>query len=421
MLTRSCCCGGCFDIDDCPLAYGSLGDFTYTTTIDIGQVAGTFANYAYTALTDNPTIETSACYAFGNQRDKCCVTGPSCTAPTDTLVDKYFDVMALTSINVERTYFSCFYVVRRPESLPRIVKTVRCGIPKTVTNVACNDTYPVQCSDLFPDCYQGPSPNYLTQLYSYESSYALRLSDSQLCGDLNYVIEDKYEFDPLVKGGGDVRMRRNGQTTFTVDQTSGTGLSNLTYLHRTNICPGGTTSECGPCTLSGIGGTPCAAGRCCCRSYLDVSIAIRRPYRLISYVWSAPANGFVQSVGPTLYEDQTLRLIYEGPVDERLYRTTGSATQRTFTLLTGSITGTFALDAPNGFDVTTLNYCPFDVNGLPGQLSGSTTTTTVNTTTINDECQPCLVVAGPTPDWLPLEALEAHGILRTIIVTRTTP
>jgi hypothetical protein len=142
---------------------------------------------------------------------------------------------------------------------------------------------------------------------------------------------------------------------------------------------------------------------------------------LVSYVWSAVANGFVPSVGPTLYENQTLRLIYEGPVDERLYRVTGAATQRTFTLLRGSISGTFNLDAPNGFDVQTLNYCPFDVNGLPGQLGGSTTTTTVNVTTINDECEPCETVPGPTPDWLSMEALEAHGIVRNIIVTRQTP
>jgi len=420
-LFSACCCGGCFEVNDCPLAYGFFGDFTYTTTIDIGQVLGTFANYAYTAFEDQPNIEASSCYASGTQRDKCCVTGVSCTAPVDTPVEKYFDVLALPSISVERTFYGCFSVVRSPNSLPSLVKTVRCGVPKTVTNIGCADTNPVSCSDLFPNCYQGPFTNYLTQLYSFESSYALRLSDAQLCGDLSYILDDRFEFDELVKGGGDIRMRRNGQTTFLVDQTSGTGLSALTYFHRANICPGATQASCGPCTLGGNGGTPCAAGRCCCRSYLDVSIAIQRPYRLISYIWSPVAASFVKSVGPTLFENQTLRLIYEGPVDERLYHVTGTAAQRTFTLLRGSITGTFNLDAPTGFDIHTLNYCPFDVYGLPGQLGGSTTTTTVNVTNIDDECEPCEAVAGPTPDWLSMEALEAHGIVRDIIVTRLTP
>ncbi len=424
MLTRSCCCQGCFEVDDCPLAFGGLGDFTYTTNIDIGQLAGTFVNVAMTAITPNLVADNGACYAYAFSRNKCCWTGfPNCTFATDTLEEQYWDVMGLQSVDIERTLFPCFAVIRRPDVLPRLVKKIRCSQPKKLTYKNCADTYPVDCSQVHPECYQGPSPNYLTQLANFETQYATRIDNNANCGDVSYGFEDLVQFGDLVKGGGDIRMRRNSQTTFTVDQTSGTGLSNLTYFHRANICPGASQSECGPCTLGGNGGTPCAAGRCCCRSYLDVRILVQRTFYVNQYSWSAVANDFVQTAGPPQLETQTLRLIYEGPVDERLYRAVGTPTQRTFTLLRGTITGTFNLDASAGINLVILNYCPRDLYGTPGVLNsnGETMGTSITDTVLTDDCQPCQVGTPPTPSSLSMEQLEALGITRTIIVTRQTP
>ncbi len=426
MLTRSCCCQGCFEVDDCPLPFSGLGDFTYTTAIDIGQLAGTFVSTAITALTPNLVPQNAMCYRSAVSQDKCCNTGtfPNCSGGTNTLEEQYWDVMGLQSVAVERTLFPCFAVIRRPDVFPRLVITVRCSQPKTFTFKACADTSPIYCSDLYPDCYQGPTPNPYTQLATFTSLYATRLDNGANCGDVSYGFEDRYQFGDLVKGGGNIRMRRNSQTTFTVDQTSGTGLSSLTYFHRANICPGGSQSECGPCTLGGNGGTPCAAGRCCCRSYLDVRILVQRTYYENSYSWSALANSFVQTVGPPQLETQSLRLIYEGPVDERLYRNVGTAAQRTFTLLRGSITGTFQLSAgAAGIDIKYLNYCPYDLYGVPGLifLNGETMATSITDTLLTDDCQPCQTGTPPSPDFLSMEQLEALGIARTIIVTRQTP
>jgi hypothetical protein len=156
---------------------------------------------------------------------------------------------------------------------------------------------------------------------------------------------------------------------------------------------------------------------------LDVTIQIVREYRLRDFVWSSGFNTFLPTVGPAQYETQTLRLIYEGPVDERLYRVTGTATQRTFTLLRGSIAGSFNLSPPPlGFQQIVLNHCPFDRYGLPGDFQsiniGGPTTNVVNVT---DECQPCQSSTPPSPDWLSMEQLEALGVTRNIIVTRQTP
>lgn len=424
MLTRSCCCGGCFEVDDCPLAYGGLGDFTYTTTIDIGQVLGTFVSTAMTAITPNLVPENGACYASAYSTDRCCFSGyPNCTQGTATLEEQYWDVMGLQSVHVERTNFPCFAVIRRPDVLPRLVKKIRCSQPKTFSYKTCLDTFPVDCSQLYPDCYQGPAPNYLTQRGTLQSSYALRLDNNANCGDVSYEFEDQYEFGTLTKGGGTVRMRRNGLTTFTVDQTSGTGLSGLTYFHRANICPGALQTDCGPCTLGGNGGTPCADGRCCCRSVLQVRVLVERTFYAKNYSWSAVANDFIVTLGPAQYETQLVDLIYEGPVDERLYRVVGTASQRTFTLLRGAIGGTFNLSAPAGISTVVLNYCPRDLYGTPGVLfsNGETMGTTITDSLVTDECQPCQSSTPPSPNWLSMEQLEALGFSRTIIVTRQTP
>lgn len=424
MLLRACCCGGCFDNDDCPLAYGGLGDFTYTANIDISGVLGTFVSTAMTAITPNLVAENGACYASAYSTDKCCFTGyPNCTTGTATLEEQYWDVMGLQSVHVERTTFPCFAVMRRANALPRLIKKIRCSQPKTFNFKTCLDTYPVDCSQLHPDCYQGPSPNYLTQLGEETTLYATRVDNAANCGDVAYEFQDKYEFDVLAKGGGDIRIRRNSQTTFTVDQTSGTGLSGMSYFHRANICPGDSQSDCGPCTLGGNGGTPCAAGRCCCRSLLQVRVSVERAFFEKIYSWSAGANDFIETLGPAQFETQQLDLIYEGPVDERLYRVVGTAAQRTFTLLRGAITGTFKLNAPYGIDTVILNYCPRDLYGTPGVLvsNGETMATTITDSVVTDECQPCQSATPPSPNWLSMEQLEALGVSRTIIVTRQTP
>ena len=416
MLTRSCCCGGCFDIDDCPLAYGGLGDFTYTTAIDINQLAGTFANYSYTAISTNINLDPDQCYAFAFSEDFCCAYGtpPDCFYSTQTLVEKYFQVMRLESVDVVRTRFPCLFVVRTAKSLPWLVKTVRCTDPKTV---------PYQFCEPGPPC---PSPCAFgttnTQIAIAQSAYAGRPNNA-LCGEVTFDLEPRFTFGALTKSGGQFEIKRNSQTTFVATQTAGFGPTSMIYYHRANICPGATQVSCGPCTLGGNGGTPCGVGRCCCRSYLQVALEVKRAYQLNDYVWNNFTNSFDQTLGPVQYETQQLVLIYEGPVDERLYRVTGTASQRTFTLLAGAVTGTFNLDAqPFGPSEITLNYCPFDVNGLPGQFGGSSTGgTSLNVTDVTDECEPCDVNTPPTPNYLSMEQLEAHGISRTIIVTRQTP
>lgn len=415
MLTRSCCCGGCFDVDICPLPYGGLGDFTYTTTIDINQVAGTFAKVAWTSIATNVSLDPVQCYAFANDIDFCCPYGnfPDCIYPNQTFVEKYFDVMRLESVNCVRTTFPCLVVVSTAKSLPRIVLTVRCTDPKTISFQKC---------DPGPPCPNPCGFGFDSQLAVGESPYALRPGGA-LCGEVSFDLENRLTFGALTKSGGQFEIKRNSQTTFVATQTAGTGPTSMVYYHRANICPGASQSSCGPCTLGGNGGTPCGIGRCCCRSYLEVTLEIKRAYQYIDYVWNNTFNFFQQTLQPVQYETQQLTLIYEGPVDERLYRTTGTASQRTFTLLAGSVTGTFGLNAPDfALPAIILNYCPFDVYGAPGQTGGSSTgATTFNVTNVTDDCQPCDVNTPPTPDSLSMEQLEALGISRNIIVTRTTP
>lgn len=419
MLTRSCCCGGCFDVDDCPLPFGSLGDFTYTTAVDINQLAGTLASKVWTSISTNLNLDPVQCYTYAYSEDFCCAYGtpPNCIYPTQSFVEKYFDVMRLESVDCVRTTFPCLTVVKSAKSLPWLVKTVRCTIPKTV---------PYQYCDSGPPC---PSPCAFgttnTQIAIAQSAYAGRLQPpfSCLCGDVSFDLEPRFTFGALTKSGGQFEIKRNSQTTFVATQTGGTGPTSMTYLHRANICPGASQASCGLCTLGGNGGTPCGVGRCCCRSYLKVTLEVKRAYQFNNYVWNSTFNFFEQTVGPVQYETQQITLIYEGPVDERLYRVTGVAAQRTFTLLSGAVTGTFNLNAPDFSPGSiTLDYCPFDVNGLPGQIGGcSTGGTTFNLTNVTDECQPCDPGTPPVPDYLSMEQLEALGIARNIIVTRQTP
>jgi hypothetical protein len=394
-----------------------LGDFTYTTDININQLAGTFAEYVYTSINANINLDPEQCYTYAFTTDFCCPTGsfPNCIFPTITFVEQYFQVMRLESLDVVRTKFPCLFVVKSAKALPWLVKTVRCTDPKVIDYKTCEPGPNCGC----PGCGCGET---LSVLADAQSPYAGRPNNA-LCGEVTFDLKPKYTFGALTKSGGQFEIKRNSQNTFVATQTAGTGPTSMIYYHRANICPGATQASCGPCTLGGNGGTPCAVGRCCCRSYLQVTLEVKRAYQLNDYVWNNSTNSFNQTVGAVQYETQQLVLIYEGPVDERLYRVTGTASQRTFTLLSGAVTGTFNFNATAlGFSAIQLDYCPFDVYGAPGQTGGSSTGgTSINVTNVTDECQPCDVNTPPTPNFLSMEQLEAHGIARTIIVTRQTP
>jgi len=421
MLTRSCCCGGCFDINDCPLAYGMLGDFTYTADIDTGLIVGNLALSAVTTITANPVLAPSACYASLITTDKCCVSGINCTYPTPGFEESYFDMMLPAELFIETTNYPCYTVIRRDTQIPAIIYKKRCTTPKQVTGKACQDTYPIDCSQVLPSCYQGPAPNYLTQLVTVTSSYALTTNSSTLCGDWSAEFGRGVEFGDLTVGSGTLRMRRNAQSTFAVDVLSGTGLTDLSYWHRANICTSGPSSACGPCTPT-PGGTSqrCSDGRCCCRSVLQFTFSIERVWYPLTYVWSGFTADFNETQGAAQHWRQTVRCVYEGPVDERLYRVTGTSSIRTFTLLNATVYES-AVDPGPGTNMLqfTNDYCPWDVYGSPGTSVGPTGLGT--TTVVNDDCEPCLSAVPPTPAVLSLEQAEKLGIQRLLTVTRTTP
>lgn len=427
MLFSACCCGGCFEVDDCPLAYGGLGDFTYTTSIDIDQLPGTLATHAYTDIQLDFNTDPVQCYASAvTNVGTCCPVGtiPNCTGgPNAQFVEKYWDVMRLETLRVERTAFPCFIPVTTPKALPSIVGRMRCTDAKYIPYLYCASTAS-PCSTNVGDCGFGV---YETDLQSANSYYALRMVPgfAPFCAETFWDVEPSFSFGPLTKSGGGFQIKRNSLTTFSATQISGAGPTAMVYYHRANICPGATQASCGPCTLGGNGGTPCAAGRCCCRSYLQVTLQVKREYQLVSYVWNTVLNDWLPTLGPVQFETQNVTLVYEGPVDERLYRNVGTAAQRTFTLLNGSISGSFNLSAnPLGPSVITLDYCNYDVFGIPpgtGGTGGGTGAWNKVVTNVQDECVPCEVNTPPVANQLSMEQLESLGITRTIIVTRQTP
>lgn len=418
-LVRTCCCQGCFDNDDCPVAYTGLGDFTYQAVLDTAQVVGNFALEAVTGITANPVLAASACYAFGFDRDKCCVTGASCTYPTDTLVEKYFDQMLPAEISIEKANFPCYTVVRRDTQIPGYIYKKRCATAKFVNYRQCVDVG-TDCATLFPDCYQGPAPNYNTDLQTFSSAYALNVTNSQTCGDYSLDFVRGVEFGALTVGVGTMRMRRNGQSTFTSDLTTGSGVTNLLYYHRTNICPG-PVSDCGPCTQppGANGGSPCSAGRCCCRSLVQFTFSVNRVWYPLTYQWNAATNDFDEVQGTAFNWTQTVRCIYEGPVDPRLYGITGTSSIRTFTLLSATIFDSTSFSMKTRQWVN--DYCPWELNGLSGTSVGPAEISA--TTVIDDDCEPCqsAVPVPYAPAVLSLEQAENLGIKRLLTVTRITP
>ncbi len=417
-LVRTCCCQGCFANDDCPVPYTGLGDFTYEATVDTGTIAGNFALQAITDIQVNSRLDPNPCYVFGFRRDKCCVTGPGCTYPVDTLVEKYFDRMMVPEVLIERTNYPCYTVVSSPKAIPGFVIEKKCSVDRTIMLSGCDDVGDY-CSDLFPGCYQGPAPNRNTQLVDFPSGYALD-SNNQLCGDYTMDFTNGVDFGALTVGSGTIRIRRNAQSTFSTQVISGTGLTAISYLHRANICDSTSPQDCGPCTQNA--GSNCSEGRCCCRSVLQFTFEVKRAYSSWVVAWNSGFNAFTFTPGLVQYWTQTVRCTYEGPVDERLYVVTGTSAVRTFTLLNVQIFNDGANPGP-GMDARqwVLDRCPYDVNGLPGTVSGGGSVGP--TSIVDDECAPCVaaIPSPPTPAVLSMEQAERLGIKRLITVTRTTP
>jgi hypothetical protein len=418
-LVRTCCCQGCFANDDCPVPYTGLGDFTYEATVDTGAIAGNFALQAITDIRVNPRLDPNPCYASNTVRDKCCITGSSCTPPVDTLVEKYFDRMMVPEVLIERTNYPCYTVVSSPKSIPGLVLEKKCSADRTVEGRGCYDVGD-ECSELFPDCYQGPQPNYYTELGAVQGAYAAD-SNGQACGDYTMDFTNGVDFGALTVGSGTIRMRRNAQSTFSTQVISGSGLTNISYWHRANICDSTSPTECGPCTQNqGTAGQRCSEGRCCCRSVLQFTFEVKRAYSNWVVAWNSVANAFTFTPGTVQYWTQTVRCTYEGPVDERLYVVTGTSALRTFTLLNATIfEDTFNLGPGTDARQWTLDYCPYEVSGAPGTVSGGGSV--APTSIVDDECELCVPASPPVPGVLSMEQAERLGIKRLITVTRTTP
>jgi hypothetical protein len=399
--------------------YTGLGDFTYQATVDTGAIAGNFALQAITDIRVNPRLDPNPCYASNTVRDKCCITGSSCTPPVDTLVEKYFDRMMVPEVLIERTNYPCYTVISSPKAFPGLVLEKKCSADRTVEGRGCYDVGD-ECSELFPDCYQGPQPNYYTELSAVQGAYAAD-SNGQACGDYTMDFTNGVDFGALTVGSGTIRMRRNAQSTFSTQVISGTGLTNISYWHRANICDSTSPTECGPCTQNqGNAGQRCSEGRCCCRSVLQFTFEVKRAYSYWVVAWNSVANAFTFTPGTVQYWTQTVRCIYEGPVDERLYVVTGTSAQRTFTLLNATIfEDTFNLGPGTDARQWTLDFCPYEVSGLPGTVSGGGIV--APTSIVDDECELCVPASPPVPGVLSMEQAERLGIKRVITVTRTTP
>ncbi len=417
-LVRTCCCQGCFANDDCPVPYTGLGDFTYEATVDTGAIAGNFALQAITDIRVNPRVDPNPCYASNYILDKCCVTGSDCTFPVSTLVEKYFNRMMVPEVLIERTNYPCYTVISSPKAFPGLVLEKKCSADRTVEGRGCYEAG-TDCLELFPDCYQGSAPNYYTELRAVQGAYAT--SNGQLCGDYTMDFTNGVDFGALTVGSGTIRMRRNAQSTFSTQVISGSGLTNISYWHRANICDSTDPTECGPCTQNqGTAGQRCSEGRCCCRSVLQFTFEVKRAYSNWVVAWNSVANAFTFTPGFTQYWIQTVRCIYEGPVDERLYLVTGTSAQRTFTLLNATIfEDSFNLGPGTDARQWTLDFCPYEVSGAPGTVSGGGGV--APTSFVDDECEPCVSVNPPTPAVLSMEQAERLGIKRLITVTRTTP
>lgn len=421
MLLSACCCGGCFDNDDCPVAFGLLGDYTYDVAVDTSGILGTFHTAAITDISVMPNVDAQACYASVQVKDFCCAQPPGCDIPSEYTADSYFDQMVMPTVTSQQTNAPCYVMFRRDSQIPGLVIKKRCTANKTVNGKNCDDTYPVSCSDLYPDCYQGPAPNYLTNPITVQSSYAGRVDDSTLCGDHVFQFDRGVNFGGLIVGSGALRFQRNAQTTFTGSQIVGTGLTNLAYRHRTNICNAADTSDCGPCTYNlGNASARCADGRCCCRSVLDITISVERTWNSISYTWNAVTMDFDQVLGFPQTHAQRIRCVYEGPVDPALYGVAGSSATRSFKLLHASISEALGSSFFGHQTRRWVNdYCPNDVFGSAGTSSGPTQLSA--TTIVDDECDPCVAADPPVPALLTAEQAAALGIPDTVDVVRITP
>ncbi len=416
-LARTCCCEGCTENDSCPVFHTGLGDFTYQITVDQETVAGNFALQAVTDVRTTAMVGPDNCYAFGYIADKCCFTGPNCEGPNSYLVEKYFNRMLVPEVIYERTNFPCYTVISSGKAFPGVVVQKRCSVDRTVEGKACFDVG-TSCADLFPGCYQGPAPNYLTELGPYKSAYAGD-PNNQLCGDFYADFYNPVTFEQLTVGSGTIRARRNGSTAFLSDVISGSGITEPSYLHRVNICQSTNPFACGPCTIS-ASNVACYDGRCCCRSLFSYNFEVKRAYRINSFAWNSAAATFTLVPSPILYWTQTVRVVYEGPVDERLYGVTGTSAVRTFTLLSATIFDTIDSGPSPTVTLTNLDFCAYDLLGLPGTFGNGFTDLTG--TFVDDECVPCVP---PTPEVpnrkLSLEQAERLGMKRSIIVTRVTP
>jgi hypothetical protein len=326
--------------------------------------------------------------------------------------------MMVPEVLIERTNYPCYTVVSSPKSIPGLVLEKKCSADRTVEGRGCYDVGD-ECSELFPDCYQGPQPNYYTELGAVQGAYAAD-SNGQACGDYTMDFTNGVDFGALTVGSGTIRMRRNAQSTFSTQVISGTGLTNISYWHRANICDSTSPTECGPCTQNqGTAGQRCSEGRCCCRSVLQFTFEVKRAWAPWVVAWNSVANAFTFTPGTTAYWIQRVRCTYEGPVDERLYVVTGTSALRTFTLLNATIFEDSFNPGPGmEAEAWTLDYCPAQLSGLPGTVSGAYFPPT---SFVDDECEPCVSASPPTPAVLSMEQAERLGIKRLITVTRTTP
>lgn len=420
-IRRTCCCQGCYDNDDCPVAYTGLGDFTYTASIDTAAIAGNFSLSAITDIQLNPQLEGQAGYMSAYDYPFCCDQSALCNnGPIAAFVEKYWDRMGPAILTSQKTNYPCYTVISSAKQLPLVVYSQRCTDNKRFTVNACT-TLPRTCA----------CPGPLGEDSQDSTFYALLVNPpppgySLQAGEWSADVEPAVNFGALTVGSGQLLIRRNSQSTFQVTLSSGSNVNSMSYRHRENICDGPAT-DCGPCTqpVGGSGGIPCSAGRCCCRSTLRFTFTVSRVVYPITYVWNSFTHDFDRTQGSPVNWTQSVVCIYEGPVDQRLYQVTGTSTLRTFTLLAAYI-----LDDTPGpsrdLSVVSNDYCPWDTFGDPLSTGVGTSigpSVVSPTSIVDDECEPCVsaIPSPPAPAVLSMEQAERLGIKRLITVTRTTP
>jgi hypothetical protein len=403
--SRSCCCGGCFAIDDCPLPFAYEGDFTYELEVSNNEVDGTFAQSRVKrfSIQDNfvacypITVESIGSFTCPSNYPDCDNGG--ILYRTDTYA---FTGMLPPTVISQIEQFPCWTTC--PEG-PGVNVTCRKVCPQdrwsklyTFDNNNCVPC-PGDCGISFLDCDIVPE-NYI---------YANYTDGGAPCGDYEVRVDPAGVMGDLFKAAAKVRFKRVAQSQFVGEVISGEGVEPISYSHRTNICHNEPDEDCGLCTLGGAV-LPCITGVCCCRAYISFNWRISRPVSYYGWAFNGAIGDYVYTLTAVPDCVQEVRLYYEGPVDVNLYNTSSPLQSvREFRLMAGRITQVQGQPITNTVGFYGHDACGNPVTfGIPPSSDGET---------INYDCEPCSdsPITGQT---LTAEQLVTLGINQTINVSR---